>query len=222
MVMAKQRGVVLCAVVFCVAMGGTLGGCATKKCMQQWATLSAEQTVAQDGRLLMRLVEKRQLTAHAQRDVGQQSSQAADLAFSVQAWELAIQVIAQLQNLSREASAAGALREQSELVRQIRCLAQAWVSRDGHIISTGAGQKMLDYRRQLEEHFGERGRPSDSQLSALCEGRGIYVGGPEETEEVPSTDESPPSDSESEEAGDGETPTDGGDGETATDGEPDV
>jgi len=163
-------------------------GCATKKCIEALSALDTAQVIRGDGQLLTRAVERRRQAAEALRALSEGSSDRSDTIWSVQAWEMAIRLITQLQNLSRSEEEAGALEEQRELITQIRCLAKKWVSDDDFIVSARSGQRMLEYQRQIEETFGNRGRPSDSELSAICEGEDIYMGPVEEEVDVPDTD----------------------------------
>lgn len=151
--------------------------------------MPVQRTIRRDGEILTALVEKRQAAAEALQEAGDQSSERGDIVVSIQAWEMAIRLIAQIQNLSRREEHASALEEQRELVSQIRCMARAWTDQRGHVIGTRDGQRMLQYQRQLEAEFGERGRPTDSQLTAIIEGREIYMGPVEEDIDVPEEDE---------------------------------
>ncbi len=157
--------------------------------MEAYATMPTDQVVRGDGELLRQLVEKRQAAAEALEALAEGASDRTDIVFSIQALEMAIGNIVQLQNLTRREEHASTLEEQRELTSNVRCLARSWATRDDFQIRSSQGQTMLGYQRDLETHFGERGRPTDSQLTAICEGREIYMGPVEEEVDVPDTEE---------------------------------
>ncbi len=182
----RHRLIVLVVVGLAAAIGG---GCATQRCMEGYGAMAAGQVVRRDGEILTKLVEHRRAAAQALADAGEQSSAAADLQRSVQAWEMAMAIVVQLQNLARREEHAAALGEHRELTSKIRCLATAWSDRTGHVIGAGDGMTMLRYQRELEAIFGDQGRPTDSQLTAIAEGREIYMGPVEEEVDVPDAEE---------------------------------
>jgi len=175
------------SLVCCIGIVSTLAttGCATQRCLEGYGTMTQGQVLRRDGEILTALVEHRRLTAEELQQAGEQSSRSGDLTRSIQAWEMAMAVVVQLQNLTRREEHATALTEHSDLTTKIRCLAGAWAGRDGHVVSAGDGIKMLRHQRELEEIFGDQGRPTDSQLSAIAEGREIYMGPVEEEVDVP-------------------------------------
>jgi len=154
--------------------------------MEEHSTMTMAQVVRGDGELLTRLVERRREAAEALQETAEGASGRDDLVFSIQAWEMAIRLVVQLQNLSRQEEHEAALQEQNELVSKIRCNAHNWAfgRNADHIVSSRQGQNMLTWQRELETHFGERGRPTDSQLTAICEGREIYMGVQEDEVDV--------------------------------------
>ncbi len=174
--------------------------------------MPTSRALRRDGEILTALVEKHHAAAEALQEMGEGSSERNDLIFSIQAWEMAIALITQIQNLARREEYAEAMEEHSELIANIRCMARAWGDQRGYIVGTRDGQRMLRYQRELETEFGERGRPTDSQLTAIIEGREIYMGPVEEEIDVPEEDEGT--------GPDDETPTEGADEEDG-EGEPD-
>lgn len=167
----------------------TISGCTTQRCIEEYSTMTVQRAVRRDGEILTALVEKRQAAAEALQDVGDQSSEHADIVFSIQAWEMGIRLIAQLQNLSRREEHHEGLETQRELVSNIRCLARSWTDARGHVIGQRDGQRMLRYQRELETEFGERGRPTDTQLTSIIDGNEIYMGPVEEEIDVPEEEE---------------------------------
>jgi hypothetical protein len=221
-----MRSSTICVVIGALGLH-VISGCASQRCLEEYSTMPVERVIRRDGELLRDLVAKRQAAAETLREAGDQSSQHGDLVLSIQAWEMAIRLVAQLQNLSRREEHANALTEHRELVSNIRCLARSWADQGGHIIGTRDGQRMLQYQRDLETDFGERGRPTDSQLTDIIEGREIYMGPVEEEIDVPEEDDgtgpqdaSPAGGGEEEtegaeeEAGDGDDTGDGDEGES--------
>jgi hypothetical protein len=164
-------------------------GCAAKQCRERYATMPRDQVVRSDGELLQGLVDKRRQTAEALQALPEGSSRRGETEFSIQAWEMAIRLIAQLQNISRDEEAADELAAQRELITNIRCMAKIWIDDDDHLVGSRDGQRMLGYQRDLEAAFGDRGRPTDSQLSAIIEGREIFMGPVEEEVDVPQEEE---------------------------------
>jgi hypothetical protein len=154
--------------------------------MEEYTTMSMAQMVRRDGELLTQLVERRRQAAEALQETADGASGRDDIVVSIQAWEMAIRLVVQLQNLSRREEHEAALQEQLELISNIRCAANNWAfgRNADHIVSARQGQKMLRWQRELETHFGERGRPTDSQLTAICEGREIYMGVQEDEVDV--------------------------------------
>lgn len=184
-----MRNTLVWLVLLTVGTSQFIAGCATQRCIEEYSTMPINQAIRQDGELLQELVERREAAAQALGELAEGSSEREDITFSVQAWELAISLVVQLQNLSRREEFHAELEETRELTSNIRCEARSWIDREGHEVRTSNGQEMLTYARQLEEVFGIRGRPSDSQLTAICEGREIYMGPVEEEVDVPATDE---------------------------------
>lgn len=169
-----------------IATVGLLGsGCAAKQCRESYATMARDQTVRRDGEILQKLVEHRRQAAEALQSMPEGSSRRGAAEFSIQAWEMGIRLIAQIQNLSRQESAAEELEARRELITNIRCLATSWGDQDEYEIAQRQGERMLGYQREMDGVFGDRGRPSDIQLSAIVEGREIYMGPVEEEEDVP-------------------------------------
>lgn len=166
-------------------VGLLISGCAAKQCRESYATMPRDQTVRRDGEILQKLVEHRRQAAEALEALPEGNSRRGSAEFSIQAWEMAIRMIAQVQNLSREESAAEELTARRELITNIRCLAAGWADQEEHEIGTRAGERMLGYQREMDTAFGDRGRPSDIQLSAIVEGREIFMGPTEEEEEIP-------------------------------------
>jgi hypothetical protein len=166
-------------------VGLLVSGCAAKQCRESYATMPRDQTVRRDGEILQKLVEHRRAAAEALQALPEGSSRRGGAEFSIQAWEMGIRLIAQVQNLSRDESTAEELTTRRELITNIRCLAAGWADQEEHVIGTGAGERMLGYQREMDTAFGDRGRPSDIQLSAIVEGREIYMGPVEDEEEVP-------------------------------------
>ena len=204
--------IVVCFLAVVVVTGG--GGCATQRCLEGYGAMTTAQVVRRDGEILTSLVEKRRAAAQELQTAGDQSSRSGDLRRSVQAWEMAMSVVVQLQNLSRRDENAERLAENGELLSNIRCLATAWIDRDGHIVSAGEGMRMLGHQRDLEEVFGEQGRPTDTELSAIAEGREIYMGPTEEEIDVPEAAEGTgPSEAGSEPSEEGGEGAEGGDAE---------
>lgn len=183
----RNRLFILGLVGLLSAIGGM--GCATQRCMEGYASMTAGQVVRRDGEILTKLVEHRRAAAQALTEAGEQSSSSADLQRSVQAWEMAMAVVVQLQNLSRREEHAATLAEHRDLTSRIRCLASSWADRPGHLVGSGDGMAMLRNQRELESIFGDQGRPTDSQLTAIAEGREIYMGPVEEEVDVPEADE---------------------------------
>lgn len=184
-----MRNTLICIAVLATVVVVVGSGCATKHCLERYSTMPADQTIRRDGELLQQLVERRRAAAQELQALAEGSSERGDLEFSIQAWEMAIRLIAQLQNLSRREGEASVLEEHRELATNIRCSATVWVEEEGHEVATRDGQRLLTYQRELEEHFGETGRPTDSQLSAIIEGREIYRGPVEEDVVVPEQDD---------------------------------
>lgn len=185
-------------IVLLIVVSLISSGCATRRCVEEYSTMANNQVIRGDGELLQQLVEKRQAAAEAVESAEEGASDRDDLVFSVQAWELAIRLVVQLQNLARREQSADELAENRELTTNIRCEARTWASDDDPTVRQRAGQRMLGYARELETIFGDRGRPSDIQLTAICEGRDIYMGPVEEEVDVPETDEGTGPGSESE------------------------
>jgi hypothetical protein len=175
----------LCVAGLGLAIVLAVGGCAMRRCLEGCSAMTSAQLVRRDGEVLTKLVQHRRVAAEALQRMGEQSSESSALHTSVQAWEMAMSLMVQLQNLTRREENAERLAAQRDLTSRIRCLAADWSGREGHIISAGEGMRMLGYQRELEEAFGERGRPTDSQLSAIAEGREIYMGPVEEDIGVP-------------------------------------
>ena len=172
--------------VFClVGLSVAASGCAGRRCTESYGAMTDAQVVRRDGEILTALVERRQQAAQALQQTGEQSSRSGDIQRSIQAWEMAMSVIVQLQSLSRREEHASALAENRELTTKIRCLASIWSTREGYLVGAGEGTRMLGFQRELEAVFGNQGRPTDSQLSAIAEGRDIYMGPLEEEIDVP-------------------------------------
>lgn len=176
-------------IVLLIVVALISSGCATRRCVEEYSTMANNQVIRGDGELLQQLVEKRQAAAEAVEATEEGASERSDLVFSVQAWELAISLVVQLQNLARREENADELESNRELTTNVRCEARTWASDEDHTVGQRAGQRMLGFARELEEIFGARGRPSDIQLTAICEGRDIYMGPVEEEVDVPETDE---------------------------------
>jgi hypothetical protein len=179
----------LVSIVLLTLFASISSGCATRRCVEEYSTMANNQVIRGDGELLQQLVDKRRSAAEALEETTEGDSRRDDLVFSVQAWELAISLVVQLQNLSRREDHSEELATHRELTTNIRCEARSWALDDDDIVGQRAGQRLLGYARELEIHFGERGRPSDIQLSAISEGREIYMGPVEEEVDVPETDE---------------------------------
>lgn len=207
----------------CIGMVTTLiamvcSGCATKRCLERYSTMPSDGAIRQDGELLQQLVERRQQAAQALQALSEGSSDRGSLEFSIQAWEMAIRLTAQIQNLSRREGESSAVEENRELITNIRCVVVVWLEDEGHVVGTGDGQDLLAYQRELETHFSERGRPTDSQLSAIIEGREIYMGPVEEDIDVPDQDDGTgPQDGEGEEGDAQESEDDGESASSAVD-----
>lgn len=184
-----MRNTLICIAVLATSVMVFGSGCATNRCLERYSTMPSDQTIRRDGELLQQLVERRRAAAQELQSLAEGSSERGDLEFSIQAWEMAIRLVAQLQNLSRREGEASSLEEHRELATNIRCAASVWLEEEGHVVATRDGQELLTYQRELEEHFGETGRPTDSQLSAIIEGREIYRGPVEEDVGVPEQDE---------------------------------
>ncbi len=184
-----MRKTLVCLALLTAPLTLMTAGCATKRCVEEYSTMPRDQVIRGDGELLTQLVDTRQEAAEALQALSEGSSERSDLVFSVQALEMGIRLIIQLQNLSRRDEHSGTLEAQSELITNIRCTARRWAVGEDHTVSTRDGQRMLTYQRELETHFGEQGRPSDSQLTAIVEGREIYMGPVEEEIDVSHEDD---------------------------------
>lgn len=184
-----MRNRLLIGTVLCL-ISVLLVKCSYQKCIKTTMAISDQELIKKDEERISHLVKKRKEAIKQAKEISTSSTkELKKLKFSIEAYQLAIKLIAQLKNITKEPLDASKVERNRELFAKIRCLVDEWIESSSVIVSEAEGDKLSRLRRKFEEIFGDEGSLNEVELEALYEGREVYTGPREELEEPPLSEE---------------------------------